>query len=61
MKHGYIKADQLYYFNKKKINYFVVGRIDGDVLIKLLERINYLDTKGKLKQNIENLKVTSYS
>lgn len=55
-KDGYIKADRLYYFDKNKIDYFVVGQVDGDVLIRLLEKIQYLDTKGKLKQNIENIK-----
>ena len=56
LKNGYIKADQLHYFNKNKTFYFVVGQVDGDVLIRILERIKYLDTIGILKQNIENLK-----
>lgn len=56
LRDGYIKADQLHYFNKKKTNYFVVGQVDGDVLIRLLQRMQYLDTKGNLKQNIENIK-----
>lgn len=42
--------------NFVNIHYFVVGQVDGDVLIRILERIKYLDTKGILKQNIENLK-----
>lgn len=25
-KSGFVKADQLFYFNKKKSNYYVVGR-----------------------------------
>lgn len=56
LKKGYIKVEQLFYFDKLKTNYFVVGQVDGDVLIKILQLIEYLDTKGKLKQNIENLK-----
>ena len=56
LKDGYVKADQLHYFNKENTTYFVVGQVDGDVLIKLLELIEYLDTKGRLKQNLENLK-----
>lgn len=59
LRDGYIKADQLHYFNKENTNYFVVGQVDGDVLIRLLEKMQYLDTKGKLKQNIENIKETS--
>lgn len=42
-KSGFVKADQLFYFNKKKSNYYVVGRVDEDVLLKLLERVGYLD------------------
>lgn len=56
LRNGYIKADQLHYFKKSKTNYFVVGQVDGDVLIKILQRMQYLDTKGKLKQNLENIK-----
>lgn len=56
LRDGYIKADQLHYFNKKNTDYFVVGQVDGDVLIRLLQRMQYLDTKGSLKQNIENIK-----
>ena len=58
---GYVKADQLYYFDKSKICYYVIGQVDGDVLIRILEKIEYLDTKNKLKQNIENIRETSNS
>ena len=44
-RRGFIKADQLYYFDKNKTNFYVVGQVDGDVLIKLLEKIGYLDKK----------------
>ncbi len=54
-KDGFIKADQLFYFDKTKTNYFVVGQVDGDVLISLLERIGYLDEKNKLTININNI------
>ena len=54
-RRGFIKADQLYYFDKNKTNFYVVGQVDGDVLIKLLEKIGYLDKKNKLKLNIENI------
>lgn len=56
LKNGYIKADQLFYFDKHKTKYYVVGQVDGDVLIKLIEHINYLDKKGLLKENLLNLK-----
>lgn len=56
-RNGFIKADQLFYFDKNKTNYFVVGQVDGDVLIRLLNQIGYLDSIGKLEQNISNLTV----
>ena len=54
-KSGFVKADRLFYFNKKKSNYYVVGQVDGDVLLKLLDRIGYLDEHDKLFINIKNL------
>ena len=54
-KSGFIKADQLFYFDKSKTSYFVVGQVDGDVLLSLLERIGMLDESGKLTININNL------
>ena len=41
---GYIKADQLYYFNKNKISYRVIGSIDQDTfneLIAFIQRGNF--------------------
>lgn len=55
IKNGYIKADQLFYFNKKSTDYYVVGQVDGDVLIRILEHISYLDNLGLLKQNLWNI------
>lgn len=54
-KDGFIKGDQLFYFDKSKTNYFVVGQVDGDVLLGLLERISSLDEKNKLTINISNV------
>lgn len=34
-KQGYIKADQLYYFNKMNIKYYVVGEIKTETLNRL--------------------------
>lgn len=36
---GYVKADQLYYFNKDKIDYRVIGNILPDILKLLFEFI----------------------
>ena len=42
-KDGYIKADQLYYFNKSKIRYRVIGNIKPDIFDLLLEFIEESD------------------
>ena len=52
---GYIKADQLIYFNKKNIEYYVFGRVDEKLLDKLLRVIIELQVDKKLKDNINNL------
>ncbi len=36
-------------------HYFVVGQVDGDVLLGLLERISILDEQNKLTVNISNV------
>ena len=36
---GYIKADQLYFFNKEKIEYRVIGKVMQDVFSELLKFI----------------------
>lgn len=58
-KEGYIKADQLHYFDKKKTKFFEVGRIDIELYNRLVSLIQYLDEKGKLKKNTRNLKVSN--
>ena len=42
-KDGYIKADQLYYFNKDKISYTVVRSINVESFNKLMEYIEKSD------------------
>lgn len=50
---GYIKADQLYYFNKNKISYRVIGSLDEQTFNDLIEFIS----KGSfdLEAIVENL------
>lgn len=60
-KTGYIKADQLYYFNKKEIEYYLIGKIDSDLLDELLELILELNNDDKLKIVITNLKKYIYN
>lgn len=55
-KNGFIKADQLIYFDKKKIDYYVLGHISPELLDELMIIIVSLNKKGHLKQNIANLK-----
>lgn len=54
-KDGYIKADQLYYFDKSKIDYYVFASISGDLLDDLIKLIIELSVEDKLKKNTRNL------
>ncbi len=45
-KSGYIKAEQFFYFNKSKIEYTVVGRIEPEIFNLLLDFINELVKTG---------------
>ena len=42
-KSGYVKTDQLYFFNKDTIDYKVIGIIDPDIFNLLIEFINQSD------------------
>ena len=42
-KSGYVKTDQLYYFNKGKVDYTVIGNIQPDIMDLILEFINTSD------------------
>ena len=54
-KDGFIKADQLYYFNKKKIKYNVIGQLDKKIFNELLYLIDKMYKKHKIKRIITNL------
>lgn len=54
-KTGFIKADQLYYFNKKTIEYYVLGHIKPKLLNELLILISTLNNDKKLKIITTNL------
>ncbi len=54
-KDGYIKADQLHYFDKSSIDYYVFGSISNDLLDELVQLIIKLEVEDKLKQNTQNL------
>lgn len=55
-KEGYIKADQLYYFDKNNIEYYVLASVNPDLLDELIRIIVKLEVENKLKHNIENIK-----
>lgn len=53
---GYIKAEQFYYFNKEKIQYKVIGKLDMEVFHLLIEFIQKLVNEGvKFRQITDNL------
>ena len=54
-KCGYIKADQLYYFNKNFIEYKVIAHMESELLDDLVQLILILNEKGLLKNIISNL------
>ena len=54
-KSGYIRADDLFYFKKDKIDYKVIGRLSDDMLDKLIKLIIELSVENKTKDTITNL------
>lgn len=54
-KSGYIRADDLFYFKKDKIEYKVIGRLSDDMLDKLIKLIIKLNVENKTKDLINNL------
>ncbi|MBO5530684.1 MAG: type II toxin-antitoxin system PemK/MazF family toxin [Bacilli bacterium] len=54
-KESYVKADQAFYFNKKKISYYILGSVNDEYYDQLIKLVLNLALKGKLKRYIENL------
>ena len=54
-KTGYIRADDLFYFKKDKIEYKVIGRLSDDMLDKLIKLVISLNVENKTKDTITNL------
>jgi len=54
-KNGFIKANQLIYFDKETIDFYVLGHISDELLDELLMLILALNSKNKLINNICNL------
>ena len=57
-KSGFIKADQLIYFDKSKINYYVLGHISEELLDELMMIIMILAKNNKLRNNLNNIQET---
>ena len=56
-KDGFIKVDQLYYFDKSKIDYYIFGKIIPEFLNELSQLLLMLTKEGKVKKvktNIED-------
>lgn len=54
-KTGYIKADQLYYFDKNNIDYYIFAHVDDYLLDELIRIIIELRYENKIKMNTKNL------
>jgi len=55
-KASFVKADQLIYFDKSKIEYYILGKLNDELFDELITLIMVLNKKGKLKNNISNIK-----
>ena len=56
---GFIKVNQLYYFQSDNIKYIKIGKLTKETLNKLLELIEINSDNGDLIANYNNLKVTN--
>ena len=54
-KSSYIKADKAFYFNKDKLDYYVLATIKKEYLNELLKLIKQLAKENKINQIIDNL------
>ena len=55
-KEGFIKANQLYYFNKNSIEYKIIAHMEPKLLEELINLILILQSDGKLRIITTNLK-----
>lgn len=55
-KNGFIKADQLYYFNKANIDYHIIGKLNDRAMKKLFQLLIMLDNEDRIKYITTNLK-----
>lgn len=55
-KNGYVKADQLYYFDKSKIEFKTIAHMNDEFLKELNQLISKLKKKNYLKKVTTNIK-----
>ena len=48
----------MYYFDKNKLNYYVLATISEDLLADLIKLIVELELEDRLKQNTKNIEET---
>ncbi len=51
-KSGYIKAEQFYYFDSGKLDYYVIGNVHPDLLNELFQYIENLDEVEHITDNL---------
>ena len=51
-KNGYAKVDQLFYFNKSKIDYVTIGKMHQDTFNRLMAYIEYMAKRGMVFEKI---------
>lgn len=49
---GYIKADQFYYFDRNRIDFYVLGKVSPELFNELLEFINRQETVEHIIDNV---------
>lgn len=54
-KSSYIKADKAFYFDKSKLDYYVLATLKDEYMDELLRLVLKLAKEGKLEQIIDNL------
>lgn len=54
-KPGYVKLNIIYYFDKSKIDYQVIGDVNVETFNKILEIIEILDCRKAIEDNFNNI------
>lgn len=54
-KHSFVKLDVIHYFDKNKIEYRVVGKMPDETFNKIIQTLEILDSRGAVKENLNNL------